>query len=323
MITKLVTAYYPIHNGPPLWGKEGRHRWYKHSIASICNTGVPVICYTDDSSYDELLEVKNKRQLDNLVIKIYDIKSNPFQERIYKIRTEGHPEMYNNHLHPYYRMPVSIYWMKWNFLKMEYEDNAYIYWIDGGLSTDGVLPHKVNDYVSEPGFATRYAGEGDYVLDHEHKFHTFSKVFNPEFITKLNKFTDGKILNICRQGITDNNFYLLEEKLDLTKGKIMQDDLYPVGAMFGGNSPYLLPYIDTFNHVADKILSIGDYVCTEQEIMGHIHCENREWFADWVFNDFYHDDWKITCDGKLVPYRELMPNNISFSSFFIDFLGNQ
>ncbi len=130
MNTKLVTAYYPLHQGPPFWGKQNRERWYKHSIASICGTGVPVICYTDEIGYKEINEIKTNKKLDNLILKMYDLTTSPFHDRIYKARTEGHPEMYNNEFHPYYKMPVSIYWMKWNFLKMEHEEDTYIYWMD-------------------------------------------------------------------------------------------------------------------------------------------------------------------------------------------------
>lgn len=319
MNTKLVTAYYPVHNGPPLWGKEGRHRWYKHSIASICGVGVPVICYTDEESYSEINEVKEQRQLDNLEIKIYDIASNPFQERIYKVRTEGNPNLYNNYLHPFYRMPFSIYWTKWIFLEMEYEPDTYLYWIDGGLSTDGIFPKRVNDYADEHGFDIRYAEMGNYYTDHEFKFHSFSKVFNPSLITKINDFVGDKILNLCRQNTTDNDFRLLEEKLSKPEvGAILNTNKFPVGAIFGGNSPYMLDYISEFKNVANQILEIGDYVCTEQEIMGLIHTEHPEWFADWVFDEFYHEDWNIINDGQPTPYRTLFPNSTSFSSFFID-----
>jgi len=324
MNTKLVTAYYPVHNGPPLWGKEGRHRWYKHSIASICGTGVSVVCYTDaGESYNEVLEIKEQTQLDNLTIKTYDIASNPFQERMYKVRTEGNPDLYNNYLHPFYRMPFSIYWTKWTFLEMEYEPDTYIYWIDGGLSTDGVFPKRGNDYADEPGFNERYAGMDNFYIDHEFKFHSFSKIFNPGLIEKINGFVGDKILNLCRQDQTDNDFYTLEDKLNLTKGEIAHVNRYPVGAMFGGNSPYLIPYINEFNRIADEILSIGDYACTEQEIMGLIHTQHQEWFADWIFHDFYHEDWQIMNDHQLTPYRTLYPNNISFSSFFLDPINNE
>jgi hypothetical protein len=186
-----------------------------------------------------------------------------------------------------------------------------------------VLPHRVNDYSHEPDFAIRYAGIGDYNAEHEFKFHSFSKVFNPEFINKINTFSEGKIINLCRQHQTDNDFYLLEEKLNLVRGNILSANKFPVGALFGGNSPYLLDYIEAFNNAAERILTVGDYMCTEQEIMGYIHVEYPEWFKDWVFDDFYHEDWKINNDHKLTPYRELYPNNISFSSFFIDSLENQ
>jgi len=323
MNTKLVTAYYPLHQGPPFWGKQNRERWYKHSIASICGTGVPVICYTDEIGYKEINEIKTNKKLDNLILKMYDLTTSPFHDRIYKARTEGHPEMYNNEFHPYYKMPVSIYWMKWNFLKMEHEEDTYIYWIDGGLSTQGVFPSRGSSYGNDPGYLKNYNGEeGDFYLVHEFKMFTFDKIFNPNFIPNLNKFSENKIVNICRQDGTDNDFYLFEDKLDLPRGEIMRSNQFPVGALFGGHSSQLPKYIDEFNSIADRILSIGDYVCTEQEIMGYIHTIHPDWFKDWNFHDFYHEDWKLANGPDVfTPYREAYPDNVSFSSFFIDILG--
>jgi hypothetical protein len=323
MKTKLVTAYYPLHQGPPFWGKQNRERWYKHSIASICETKVPIICYTDELGYDELFAVKTDRQLDNLTIKMYDLTTSQFHDRVYKARMEGNPEMYNNELHPYYRMPVSVYWMKWGFLKMEYEEDTYIYWIDGGLSTQGVFPGRASSYGTDPGYFKNYNGEeGDFYTTHEFKLFVFDKIFNLNFIPNLNKFSEGKIVNICRQDCTDNDFHLFEEKLNLPKGNIIYTNKFPVGALFGGHSSQIMKYVDEFNEVANKVLEVGDYVCTEQEIMGYVHSIHPDWFTDWTFHDFYHEDWKLANGPSvLIPYREAYPNNISFSKLFIDTLG--
>jgi hypothetical protein len=56
--------------------------------------------------------------------------------------------------------------------------------------------------------------------------------------------------------------------------------------------------------------------------MGYIHSIHPDWFTDWTFHDFYHEDWKLANGpGILTPYREAYPNNISFSKLFIDTLG--
>ena len=59
MKNKLVTSYYPFHNGEPYWGQLNRDRWYKYSLATISNMG-EIICYTDpgDKGYNQLFELK-------------------------------------------------------------------------------------------------------------------------------------------------------------------------------------------------------------------------------------------------------------------------
>jgi hypothetical protein len=70
--------------------------------------GTEVVCYTDegDLGFNQLLEVKQKFNLDNLVIKIYKMLDNPYQARVYNVRMKF-PEVYNdpNIYHQYFRSP--------------------------------------------------------------------------------------------------------------------------------------------------------------------------------------------------------------------------
>jgi len=251
MNTKLITAYYPNHHGSPFWGKVDKNEQYKNSIISICGAGVPVVCYTDNQSLAELNQIKEENKLNNLVIKLYNLELSPFHRKIYNIRVT-HSDLYNNENHPYYTTPFGIYWMKWNFLNMEYESDTYIYWVNIGLISKEL-----------------------------------SSSFNLKRLKLINEYTEGKILNLCKT-TTNKNISEFETKLNT---KI--PNTFPVGIMFGGNSPHLLDYISLFNETAENILSLENYLCTEQEIMAYIHDKHNDWFKDWMFetlDNFLLDD---------------------------------
>jgi hypothetical protein len=301
MSTKLVTSYYASYfGGEPYWGKQSRDEWYAYSIISICNLGAEVICYTNDDTpdYDFINNLKQKHNLDNLTIKLFNLQDSPFHTRIYNIR-KNNADVYDNPLHPFYILPVSIYWLKWYFLNLEYQENIYLYWIDAGLSTGSLIPYALNKYKDEEGFASRYQGEGFVEYDHRYKHFIFDQAFNSTTMEKINTFVEDKILCLCRGYVMDNDYQLLENKIGLEfASAVIQSNQFPVAAMFGGNSSYLPLYISKFNEIAELILNLPeqDYLCTEQEIMGYIHVTYPEWFKKWEFSTFYHeesDNWEV------------------------------
>jgi hypothetical protein len=318
MNTKLVTTYFPSHYNPPFWGKRSRDRWYAYSIISICGLGADTICYTDDrdNSYEFICDVKERHNLSNLTIKKFDLESSPFHERIYNIRLNN-GEIYNNEFHPFYTLPIAIYWLKWHFLNLEYKDDTYLYWIDAGLSTGGLFPYIYNPYKDESGFKTKYHETGNH-QEHAFKEFIFDKVFTSETMNRINTFVGDKILCVCRQDVMDNDYKLLEQKIQEPFSElVIQSNKFPVGAMFGGNTPYLKQYINIFHELAERILNRPekDYLCTEQEIMGYIHVKYPEWFKDWTFNTFYHEEWDMwdpieAEKGKLKPFHRLFTKEL-------------
>lgn len=316
MPTKLVTTFFAAHAGPPFWGKLNRFEWYAYSIISICGLGAEVVCYTDagDKGFDYLSSIKEKHNLTNLTIKIFNLTDSPFHDRIYRNRINN-PELYNNEFHPFYTLPIAIYWLKWHFLDLEYDESKYVYWIDAGLSTGSLFPYIFCKYKNEPGFETRF----NHDREQEYKHFVFDKAFNPQTMEKINVFVEDKILCMCRQDTMDNDYRLLSEKI----GEDVYDDIvrsnkFPVGAMFGGKTPYLKNYITAFTELANKILNLPEqnYACTEQELMGYIHIKHPEWFKDWTFNTFYQEESSVW-SGLLESNSELK----SFYRFFTDPLG--
>jgi hypothetical protein len=314
MKTKLVTCFYADHTGYPYWGKLNRKEWYAYSLISLCNLGCPIICYTDVLGFDFLIDLKQKHNLNNLEVKLFYIYESPYHKDITRIRL-ANPEIFDNPQHPLYTLPVTIYWIKWMLLQKEYEQNIYLYWIDIGLSTGSLIPFKLNKYKNENGFQNRYLDEENH-REHEFKYFIFDQVFNSNSINQINSFVDDKILNLCRGYVMDNDYKSLEKFLgEEFSSDVINSNKFPVAAMFGGQSDKLVKYIDEFDRIAQKIIisSNEDYLCTEQEIMGYIHAKHPEWFKDWNFSTFYHDE--SSCWEGL--HNENYPLK-SFYKFFIN-----
>ena len=303
MKNKLVTSYYGFHDGPPFWGQLNRDRWYKYSLASICEMEAEIICYTDegDKGYNQLQEIKERFNLDNLTIKVFKLEDNPYQERVYNIRMNN-SETYNNpDLRHFYCRSQQIYWMKYSFLEMEYEPGIKLFWIDSGLAHNGLFPSYASKYSVESGYSKFYSEEG--YMDNEYKIYYYDKAFNPEVLNRISEFAEDKIINLYRN-TSDDNYSLFNEKLNFNTE---YESIYPIAGFFGGKSELMLEYIRESKQIIEKVLEVGDYLSTEQEIMGYVNATNRDWFKNWKFDTFYHEDWT----------NIFQPDQISFSHFFL------
>lgn len=302
--TKFVTSYYPFHSEKPFWGNINRDRWYKYSLNSICNTGVEVVCYTDErgGGYANLLELKEKFNLSNLTLKIFPLENNPWQEKIVDIRLNKNPQIYNNPDNFFYGVSVQIYWMKWKFIEMELEEEADIYWIDCGLSHHGLFPKSASTYGLLEGWDQEFINEGPY-SEMEYRFYYYDKAFNPNLITHLANFNEDKIINISRRNVTDNDIRLFCSKIGDCKAS--RRALYPVGGLWGGAAKNLKKYILDFYEVGERVLATGDFLCSEQEIMWYLNHKNENLFKNFEFDTFYHEGWD-----------HYSSDDVSFSDFF-------
>jgi len=300
MRTKLVTSYYPFHSGEPYWGQVNRDRWYKYSLAAISEMG-EIVCYTDveDKRYSQLIQYKEDNNLDNLTIKTYSIKDNPYQDRVYKIRTEK-GSIYNNpESIGYYTRPTVIYWMKFLFLNMEYEPDTQLYWIDSGLSHSGLFPSSANSYSIEPEFKTFFNNN---LVGNEYKLYHYDKAFTPEVLESINNYAEDKIVNLYRT-YSDDNPSEFKIKLGFSDNF---NRIYPVAGFFGGKSDLIVEYTNVCKNFIEEVLDRNE-ICSEQVIMGYVNATNREWFKNWKFDTFYHEDW----------VNLFIPGQISFSHFFL------
>ena len=291
MKTKIVTSYYAFHHGEPFWGQLNRDRWYKYSLATICGLGTDIVCYTEpgDKGFNQLQEIKEKFNLNNLTIKIFEMAHNPYQDRVYKIRT-ANSDVYNNpESIGYYTRSTQIYWMKFLFLEMEHEPDIQLYWIDSGLAHSGLFPTYSMDSFTVP--------------EHpEYQYYAFRKAFTPQVLAHINNYAEDKIINLYRN-TTDDNLIEFNTKLNLNQD---YQSTYVIAGFFGGDSNLMLQYIGEVKNVIEQILETNN-VCSEQEIMTYVNATHRTWFKNWKFDTFYHEDWT----------NIFTPDMISFSHFFL------
>jgi len=309
MKTKFVTSYYAYHSGDPFWGQKNRERWYKYSLISICNVNENVVCYTDndDYGYNQLLEIKNMFNLNNLEIKIFKLSDNPWQERIYKIASSEKCPQYKDFTDYRFYLSPQIYWLKFHFMYLEFEPNINLYWIDCGLSHSGLFAKSTNPYSELEGYDQGFPNEN--YGEVEFRYYNFTKAFTPEFVKRVNKFNNNKLINLCHTN-SHYNFGQFLEKLQLQDTlNIVNPINYPVAGFFGGNSNLIPKYVEYCYKLIEKILSYDDYLIPEQEIMCYLNTKYPEYIKNWTFNTFYHEDWIEK--GVFNPETE-----ISFSSFF-------
>lgn len=303
--TKLVTSYYAFHSGPPYWGQANRDRWYKHSLACICGMGVEIVCYTDegDLGFNILQNLKKEQNLDNLTIKTFKLEENPYQDIVYKKRLASPKKWDNPELLNYYSRSNQIYFMKYNFLKKELEKDINLYWIDCGLSHHGLFPPSSSKYNIEPEFKNFYHGEN--YLTNEYKIYYYDKAFNPEVLQKIVEFTENKIVHLYRTTSDDNP---VEFRKEMGFLDIEYNSKYAIAGFFGGDSNLMESYLNVSLNLVQKVLKTKEYLCTEQDIMTHVHTIYKEWFKLFYFDTFYHEGWGTECFPE---------GSISFSDFFL------
>jgi len=309
MKTKIITSYYAYHFGEPFWGHKNRERWYMYSLISLCNMGETIICYTDenDKGYNQLQIIKEKHKLDNLIIKIFKLSDNPWQEKIYKIRMLEKNFYFRDPLDWRYELSSQIYWLKFFFMKEEFESDINLYWIDCGLSHGGLFPKITNPYADNENYTKNFPGE--IWSDIEFRYHQFTRAFNPEFVKKVNSWHNNRLINLCKNGSVNYNFgdFLRFLKLEntLSVNSVIK---YPVAGFWGGNSNLIPQYVDLCYGIIDKILELDDYLVAEEVIMSYINIIHPEMFKNWEFTNFNHED-----------YGYFNPNtDKSFSLFFIE-----
>jgi hypothetical protein len=251
--TKLVTAYWmgidlTNTNGKWVGSAPARGHRYLGGIVYHCkNFNIPVVCYTDKRSCNDVYWIKEKYSLDNLEIKLLELEDIKFNDRVMEVanKTEGHIE----HL---FGRPPQVMWGKFDVMERECTDDLdFIYWIDAGLQAIQLFPLWANPHKDDLDL-----WQGD-----NHKQFNFQTIMNERVIQKLNAQIQNRFaIVLCTQ--PQDSYYTLD-------GISVVPQENPIAGFFGGPRLAVQEFCNAFTEKANLFLD-NDILCFEQPIMKYV-----------------------------------------------------
>ena len=294
MKTKLVTAFYTDIIGFPFFGHESfaRQERYLHSLRTLNNMNNEIICYCNETQFDLLQKYCEEFNLNNVTIKISNLKDYPKTERMLEIKKSN--EQFN-----FYH---EVDWNKIYLISKEYDESYdYIYWIDCGLSHRGLFTLKYNPY------SDKITG-----LSRDWENYSFTKIFCPELFPKINNWVGDKLINLANTMFSHNPNEIRKVYKNNNDYKHMS-----VGGILGGHNSKIKWFIQEFDIISDLCLN-ENHILNHEGMITNLEFENPDMFKTFSFDTWYHEDFWLTTP---VFDRESIKNKTHFVHFFETELG--
>jgi hypothetical protein len=294
MKTKIVTAFYTDIIGFPFFGHESfaRQERYLHSLRTLNNMNNEIICYCNETQFDLLQKYCEEFNLNNVTIKISNLKDYPKTERMLEIKKSN--EQFN-----FYH---EVDWNKIYLISKEYDESYdYIYWIDCGLSHRGLFTLKYNPY------SDKITG-----LSRDWENYSFTKIFCPELFPKINNWVGDKLINLANTMFSHNPNEIRKVYKNNNDYKHMS-----VGGILGGHNSKIKWFIQEFDIISDLCLN-ENHILNHEGMITNLEFENPDMFKTFSFDTWYHEDFWLTTP---VFDRESIKNKTHFVHFFETELG--
>jgi hypothetical protein len=294
MKTKLVTAFYTDIIGFPFFGHESfaRQERYLHSLRTLNNMNNEIICYCNETQFDLLQKYCEEFNLNNVTIKISNLKDYPKTERMLEIKKSN--EQFN-----FYH---EVDWNKIYLISKEYDESYdYIYWIDCGLSHRGLFTLKYNPY------SDKITG-----LSRDWENYSFTKIFCPELFPKINNWVGDKLINLANTMFSHNPNEIRKVYKNNNDYKHMS-----VGGILGGHISKIKWFIQEFDIISDLCLN-ENHILNHEGMITNLEFENPDMFKTFSFDTWYHEDFWLTTP---IFDRESIKNKTHFVHFFETELG--
>ncbi len=301
-----ATCVYDDLHATEFAGRQNRGTHYAFSLAQIHKLGAPIYCFTDKANMQRFFPALYWHGIDNFKFVNYNLNESPYHSRIQQVKS-GNPEIYIDGL-AWRQRCVEIMWAKFDWLIYVLEDygsphakDKFTFWIDGGLSHEGILPKKYNSIHGTKPYSTSAAEYHDrFFID---------KIFNPELPNYLLNFMgDSDLMAFFCNQPQHNDPSSLPPVSQHYIGTI-------AGGLFGGRNSAVYELAKECQKVCEQLLATN-CILKEEDILTYVinrrYAENPEREHEiklFTFKTWYHEDWNV--------YR---PNDSSFSDFFKDMI---
>jgi hypothetical protein len=299
---KFITCNYTNLYGTKLNGRLNRDFIYMYSLRGIAECGDTIINYTCPYNIEIAQPYFDAQGIKNIVNVDYDLTTSPYHSRVDAIK-DIKPQFFNET--SWLNRCVEIMWGKFLWLEENFnslEDDDYLFWIDAGLSHGGILPRMYNVFEGNKKYYKKEKPE-EMELEFAHRH---DRVFNKDFVRKLEAYTGDKITVICANHNQHGDSLGFDYYNHLAQ--------WPIGGLFGGKKKVMLPFIARFKELADTVME-KELLVKEEQIMAVILNEKPEWFKTFTFETWYHPDWNTSSHKCYVPTMK------SFFKFFEEIIN--
>jgi len=264
---KFITCIYSNLHGTNFGGRNDRDEHYKYSLLSLLKMyEADFVCYTSISEYESLCyffyklnNISNKQ----LSIKIYNLKQNYFKNLINKYKNENEIKISQR--------CYEIQYMKFIWLSNEDMTYDYYFWIDSGLSFDGLIPKKYLNY------------------ENNNKIGFNSPLFNNHFLKNLLYICSDKFLLISKE----NSKFHYADTVSIKHYKKYDSSRHIVAGLFGGKKEIINNIIEKFKYYLEKITNEDKKLYYEEAILSLMNYNDSELFICLNFDTWYHEDTNL------------------------------
>ena len=272
-----VTSVYDELYQTEFAGRSNRGTHYAFSLAQIHSTGVPVYCYTDQYNIMKFMPALRAHGHTNTRFFNYDLKDFPLHKEIVEIKNSD-LDLYANNA--WQQRCVEIMWGKFDMIvhaaeTMGIGPNKYLFWVDAGLSHEGILPHYYNSTFEEGKYTPAS-------FDYQHRFY-YDRIFNENLPQYLIDYMAGNQLLFC--------FCTMPQHNDPSPLPERKEKGTSVGGLFGGDVETIYKWAKRGQEVY-KYLVNEKCLIKEEDILSHLIDQNTEDSVKlYRFNTWYHEDW--------------------------------
>lgn len=285
----LVTCIYNGLSGTPFGGRLNRNAHYRESLATISQSGLPVVCFTPaDELAGHQAYFASLPASCNIRFIPLELEDIPYSAEIQRIKASD-PERYDDL--PWQERCVQIMWGKFTMLEQALNlercaDN--VYWIDAGLANANIISTR---YISEEALAAERLCE-------------VGQAFPPRLFARIRDYIGDRLLALRsttphQEGIPEKyNTRPYENRDGIVAGLLggPRDQVRRLCGLFAEKTAAL---------IQDRVLYF------EESILTGIFADHPELFRVFTFDSWYHEGWE--CSN---------PDRTSFSQFFDLMLGS-
>jgi hypothetical protein len=277
MRVKFITTIYSDLYGTDVGGRPHRHHHYRHSLLSLLKmTNADFLCYTSDREIESLkmfFQIENNISENKLKFETFDLNNSKFSALINSIKNVDEIKKSDR--------CIELQYSKFSWWWNEDKSYDYYYWIDAGLSYNGLIPPKYLNFT-----------DGERILYE-------SNLFNNLFLENLIADTNDKFLILGK----DNQRFFESSTVDPKWYTTYSNHIHVIGGLFGGHKDKWDNIVNIFENYVVKILSDSiTFLPHEEQIMSLMFYNHTD-----LFVIKYFDIWW--------PVKEVAPKGISDTLF--------